>query len=156
MAYSFKSGENMILEKEKMIISPKQPYFVMNSSRYYKAIVMNYGVTSIIKNAGQIKIKELADETHYSVRYINKTFLQEFGLAPKMFSKMMRFQNLLSNLNKFEFGIFNVDLTEIAVKLGYYDQPHMIKEFQQFTNTTPNKYIHSLRKTQYNKKIIIV
>ncbi|AZV56461.1 helix-turn-helix domain-containing protein [Clostridium sp. AWRP] len=282
----------MILEKQKKIISPKQPYFVMNSSRYYKAVVMNYGIShfyafynngsmdssvfaipdgcidmyfccdekepnayicgtvfhpqvafternkylfgvrflpgncikfknahmssfveskipfldviedrklveditssrnfnhqiklfmdrylklyynskvinkhedldkflisNIIKNLGQIKIKELANETNYSVRYINKIFLQEFGLTPKVFSKMMRFQNLLSNLNNLELNMFNSDLTEIAIRLGYYDQSHMIKDFKQFTNTTPNKYIYSLKKTDYNNKLIII
>lgn len=130
---------------------------------YYNSKVKNkhenldkFLITNIIKNVGQIKIKELADETNYSVRYINKIFVQEFGLTPKVFSKMMRFQNLLSNLNNLELDLFNTDLTEIAVRLGYYDQSHMIKDFKQFTNTTPNKYIYSLRKTQYNKKLIIV
>ncbi len=33
----------MILKKE--VISPKQPYFVMNTSQYYKAVVMNYGIS---------------------------------------------------------------------------------------------------------------
>lgn len=113
-------------------------------------------VSNIIENAGQMKIEELAEKTKYSVRYINKVFVQEFGLTPKSFSKMIRFQNLLSNLNELESGMFDTNLTEITMKIGYYDQSHMIKDFEHFTNTTPSKYMGLLRQTQYNKRLIIV
>ncbi|WP_338031912.1 hypothetical protein [Desulfosporosinus fructosivorans] len=53
----------------------------------------------IMWTAGQIKVKELADETGYSVRYISRVFTDELGVPPKVFCKMTRFQHLLKNLN---------------------------------------------------------
>jgi len=45
------------------------------------------------------KVKELADKTGYSVRYINKVFTDELGVPPKVFCKLIRFQYLLNSLN---------------------------------------------------------
>lgn len=113
-------------------------------------------ISNIIETAGQIKVKELADKAGYSVRYINKMFSEQFGLSPKVFCKLMRFQYLLSNLNDSNKEIFDANLTELAIELGYYDQSHMIKDFYEFTNTTPGKYIHSLQETEYKKRLIII
>ncbi|KNZ43404.1 helix-turn-helix domain-containing protein [Acetobacterium bakii] len=105
---------------------------------------------------GQIKVKELADEAGYSVRYINRVFSEEFGLSPKLFCKLMRFQHLLSNLNDFDKDIYDTNLAQLAIELGYYDQSHMIKDFYELTNTTPGKYVHSLKEKEYKKRLIVV
>lgn len=110
----------------------------------------------INQTAGQIKVKDLADEAGYSVRYINRVFSEEFGLPPKMFCKLMRFQHLLSNLNNFDNEIFDANLAQIAIDLGYYDQSHMIKDFYELANTTPGKYIHLLKETEYKKRLIVI
>jgi len=36
-----------------------------------------------------------------------------------------------------------VDLPEVALDLGYYDQPHFIHEFQEFSGLTPTAYLRS-------------
>lgn len=116
----------------------------------------NFMMSNIMETAGQIRVKELADATGYSVRYINKMFSEQFGLSPKVFCKLMRFQYLLSNLNDCNKEIDDTNLTELAIELGYYDQSHMIKDFHEFTNTTPGKYIHSLQEAEYKKRLIII
>lgn len=113
-------------------------------------------MSSVMETGGQIRVKELAEATGYSVRYINKVFSEQFGLSPKVFCKLMRFQYLLGNLNDSNEEISDTNLTELAIELGYYDQSHMIKDFYEFTNTTPGKYIHSLQETEYKKRLIII
>ena len=115
-----------------------------------------YMLNNIMQTAGKIKINELAEATGYSVRYINKTFSQEFGLSPKVFCKLMRFQYLLSTLNELDKDMIQSNLTQISMELGYYDQSHMIKDFYEFTNTTPTKYINSLQEIEYKKRIVII
>lgn len=110
----------------------------------------------INETAGQIKVQELADEAGYSVRYINRVFTEQFGLSPKLFCKLMRFQYLLSNLNDLDKEIFDTNLAQLAIELGYYDQSHMIKDFYELTNTTPGKYIHSLKEKEYKKRLIVI
>ena len=113
-------------------------------------------LAKINETAGQIKVKELADEAGYSVRYINRVFSEQFGIPPKMFCKLMRFQHLLGNLNDFEKDIFDTNLAQLATDLGYYDQSHMIKDFYELANTTPGKYVHLLKESEYKKRIIVI
>lgn len=128
-------------------------YFQITSKyKDLKKFMMN----RIMETAGRVKVNELADVTGYSVRHINNTFSQEFGLSPKVFCKLMRFQYLLSILNDFDKDMFDSNLAQISMDLGYYDQSHMIKDFYEFTNTTPKKYIHSLQEIEYKKRIVIV
>lgn len=113
-------------------------------------------MSKIMQSAGQIKIKDLAELSGYSTRYINKIFTEEFGLSPKIYCKLMRFQYLISNLNEQNTEIFDQDLAQLAAELGYYDQSHMIKDFYALANTTPGKYIHSLQEADYKKRIILL
>lgn len=117
-----------------------------------KKIIME----KIINTHGQIKVKELADTTGYSPRYIHRVFSEEFGLAPKVFCKLMRFQYLLNNLNNFSNEMINTNLTQLAIELGYYDQSHMMKDFYKFTNTTSRKYVDFLKESEYKNRIIII
>ena len=107
----------------------------------------------IMRTAGQVKVKELADETGYSVRYISRVFTDELGVPPKVFCKMMRFQHLLNNLND---EAVNANLVRLATELGYYDQSHMMKDFNEYANTTPGKYLYSLQETEYKKRLFVV
>ena len=105
----------------------------------------------IMRTAGQVKVKDLADKTGYSVRYINRVFTDQLGVPPKVFCKLMRFQYLLNNLNDEV-----ADLVQLATELGYYDQSHMIKDFSECTNTTPSKYLYFLKETQYKQRLLLV
>lgn len=113
-------------------------------------------IKKIIDTSGRIKVKELAETTGYSARYIHRVFSEEFGLAPKVFSKLMRFQYLLNNLNNFSNETFDTNMTQLAIELGYYDQSHMMKDFYEFTNTTPGKYVHCLKESEYKNRIVII
>lgn len=108
-------------------------------------------IKEMTKTAGQMKIQDLADKSGYSYRYVNRVFTDELGLPPKVFSKLIRFQNLLNNLNEGK-----NDLGQLAIEMGYYDQSHMMKEFNEFANTTPGKYLSSLRETDYKKRLLII
>ena len=36
---------------------------------------------------------------------------------------------------------YEESMTEMAIKLGYYDQPQFIRDFKTYCGTTPNKYL---------------
>lgn len=106
----------------------------------------------IIESSGQRKIQEIADMTGYSVRYINRVFTDTMGLSPKSFSKLMRFQCLVGNLN----NALNMDMADLSVDMGYYDQSHMIKDFCKLADATPTNYLSSLKEQGYTKKLILI
>ena len=101
----------------------------------------------IYQTGGQISIKELSQETAYSAPYLRRIFNKVHGVSPKVFEKFVRFQNVLDYLT---YGIDKdpMKLDQIAVRFGYYDQPHMIKEFKQYTGKTPEQYLKEISGTQ--------
>ena len=91
----------------------------------------------IYESRGNVAIKDLAGETGYSECYIRRVFEHVHGISPKVFGRIVRFQNVLNSMSyqSEEYGI-----GEIATDSGYYDQSHMIKDFKQFAGVTPETY----------------
>lgn len=98
---------------------------------------------------GQMRIADIAERTGYSERYINKIFIEEMGFPPKLFCKIIQFQRALELLN---YGKPE-SMTEVAVYLGYYDQPQFIRDFTRFAGITPRKYLDMVEKNQYRNKV---
>lgn len=103
----------------------------------------DYVRNRIYETKGNISIKELAKETGYSECYIRRVFGKIHGISPKVFEKFVRFQNALDKLNQ---GGCRLD--ELALKCGYYDQSHMIKDFKAFCGVTPEAYAEMIKKEE--------
>lgn len=50
----------------------------------------------LIRSAGSISIEQLAEDTGYTARYIDRCFRNETGLSPKQLAKIVRFQAAVS------------------------------------------------------------
>lgn len=98
---------------------------------------------------GKIKISEMQEQSGYSVRYINRVFIDEMGFSPKTFCKIIQFQRALEFLN---YGAPD-KMTDAAVFLGYYDQPQFIRDFAKYAGLTPKKYLKLVESMQYKTKI---
>ncbi|WP_185819846.1 helix-turn-helix transcriptional regulator [Salibacterium salarium] len=79
---------------------------------------------------GTIPVRALSKETGYSERYLRRLFSDHFGLSPKQFFEVVRFQHSLSLLKT-----YSVD--DVLEENGYYDQSHMSNEFKKFGYITP-------------------
>lgn len=102
-------------------------------------------------SAGRIGIGALAGELGWSRRHLAARFRRELGLGPKTTARLLRFQRASATLGRQ--GAVSAppdpagpadDRTgpadgwaELAVRWGYYDQSHLIREFREFTGTTP-------------------
>ena len=71
-----------------------------------------------IQRKGMVRVSELEDLAGYSSRYINKIFEKELGLSAKQLCSTVKFQFLLSDLNKGTSESF----TSIASEYNFYDQ----------------------------------
>ncbi len=98
---------------------------------------------------GRIKVSEMQERTGYSVRYINRAFLEEMGFSPKVFCEIIRFQRALEFLN---YGAPD-KMTDAAVFLGYYDQPQFIHDFSRYAGITPKRYLRLVEEQQYKNRI---
>ena len=108
----------------------------------------------MIRFAGSISIEQLAEDTGYTTRYIDKCFRNETGLSPKQLAKIVRFQSAISALNQNQH--IGRSLTEIAADLGYFDQSHFVHDFKAYTGLTPKKYQIMLRNDDFDEKLRIV
>ena len=48
-----------------------------------------------------------------------------------------------------------IDFANLAATLGYYDQSHMIKEFKDYTEITPHKYIKMMNEVGFVDRLIV-
>lgn len=84
---------------------------------------------------GEITLKELADYLRCSEKKIVRSFLSNFDLTPKDYTRIVRFRKTLAHLN----GNHTHSLTSIGYESNYYDQSHFIKDFRFFTEKTPKQ-----------------
>ena len=104
---------------------------------------------TMVNTDGKVKIADLAEETGYSTRYINKVFFEAYGFSPKVFCKVVQFQRTLEFLNSGS----QEKMTEAAVQLGYYDQPQFIRDFKAHCGMTPKKYTMLVKNRQFVQKM---
>lgn len=106
----------------------------------------------IISSDGDIKVAELEKETGYSLRYINKLFTENFGLSPKSYCLMLKFQSSLNQLINQQ----SLLLTHLAQEQGYADQSHFIRHFKKYAALTPKNFVKELQATDYQKRIALL
>ena len=95
--------------------------------------VKNYIINNIQE---QLTLDDIAKEIGYSKEYIIRIFKKEFGLTPHAFLMNEKVNYAKNILDKSD----SLNLTEIALELGFYDQSHFIKFFKKSFAITPNKY----------------
>ena len=105
------------------------------SSLSDKEKINEYLVNRISRTKGMITMRQLEDETNYSACYLRRIFKSFHGISPKQFAQYIRFQNLLMQADK-----EGVRYEQVAHDCGYYDEPHMMKEFKKYSGVTLEQY----------------
>ncbi|MBI3137247.1 MAG: helix-turn-helix transcriptional regulator [Sphingobacteriales bacterium] len=96
-------------------------------------------VQYIIQNRGQVNVEDMAARHFLSSRQFERKFKQCSGFAPKLYSRIIRFQSVLG-----EYGNQHKSLSAIAQHSGYYDQSHFIHEFREFSGYHPRTFFSGL------------
>ncbi|MBC7898959.1 MAG: AraC family transcriptional regulator [Saprospiraceae bacterium] len=99
--------------------------------------ILNRAVAMICRNQGTIPVDSVARISGISERGLERKFKQKAGLSPKLFSRIVRFQNVLKFLKNNKTG----NVSDTALSFGYFDQSHMIHEFKEFSGKSPNAFI---------------
>jgi len=98
--------------------------------------VVQQVATAIVARCGQVRVDELAFDAGMSARQLRRLFLEQIGLTPKHFSRVIRFRESVSRLAKTRRG----DWTQVALDCGYYDQAHFINEFRELSGYRPAEF----------------
>jgi AraC-like DNA-binding protein len=81
-------------------------------------------------------VRDVSQELGFSQRRFIQMFNSHVGLTPKVFCRIQRFQRARVLAEKLE----TPHWAELAVACGYFDQSHLIKDFQEFAGSTPKMY----------------
>jgi AraC-like DNA-binding protein len=117
-------------------------------SRSYDPKLVRTAAKLLYHTKGQCRIEELADSCHASVRQLQRGFQSVVGASPKLFARILRFEQAQRRLMTDS----EIDLTGLAHECGYFDQAHFIKEFRAFTGKTPSEYAREMRRLQDHLK----
>jgi AraC-like DNA-binding protein len=88
---------------------------------------------SILEHQGRVTVDAMARAAGVSRQHLAREFRERIGIAPKLYSRLARFQSLLVYAN----ARTRVDWARAALEVGYADQSHMIAEFREFSGLTP-------------------
>jgi AraC-like DNA-binding protein len=89
-------------------------------------------VTKLVQNGGQVSVDQLATDAGVSSRQLERRFLLEVGIGPKLLGRILRFQQIFRAVDRHDEG-----WAAVAAGCGYYDQAHLIRDFREFTRQTP-------------------
>ena len=92
--------------------------------------------TRVIKQTnGQIIVSGLAKKLNISKRQFERVFLANVGIPPKKFGCIVRLNAAITLATDVE------SLTALTYEAGYFDQSHLIRDFQPFTGLLPSEFL---------------
>ncbi|NAS13883.1 AraC family transcriptional regulator [Poritiphilus flavus] len=94
-------------------------------------------VDTLIQTKGNAPIKSILKEDPSKRRQLERMFAKQIGVSPKQLAKVIRLQSALKLLLNDE----PESLTNIAYESEYYDQAHFIKDFKEFTGSSPGEFL---------------
>lgn len=102
----------------------------------YRTANVLLSIQYILANKGKCNTQELAETNFLSQRQFERRFKDLTGFSPKIFSKIVRFEECVSKAYEAHHS-----LTDLSLAAGYYDQSHMIRDFKEFTGKNPTDYL---------------
>ena len=96
-------------------------------------------------------VNELADGMNLHERSLQRKFRAEVGLTPKEYLRLIRFIKMFRNISTNP----RITVQDLIWSGGFYDQAHLIHEFQKITNCSPMDFyrIFKNRNTSLNFRI---
>ncbi len=87
-------------------------------------------------SSGRLGVAALAAELGCSRKHLSMRFKREFGMAPKLFARVLRFDRTLSELRAGR----AVNWAALAEACGYADQAHLSRDFRAFVGSPPEAF----------------
>lgn len=101
---------------------------------------MAFAADRILTSGGKLSTADLARQAGIGDRQFQREFSARFGATPKLFSRVVRFQNALDTKARSS----TKSWTDVAHEFGYYDQMHMVHDFREFTGESPTETLRQL------------
>lgn len=82
-------------------------------------------------------LPEWASMACLSLRQFERVFTKRVGISPKMYTRIVRFENAMKLKNQFP----EKNWSEIAFECEYDDSSHLLREFRQFADFPPGSLL---------------
>jgi AraC-like DNA-binding protein len=86
---------------------------------------------------GSVSIGALAERLGWSRKHLAAKFREQIGLPPKTAARVLRFHQTVGLIER---GA-EMPWAAIAMRSGYYDQAHFIRDFTEFAGQTPTEFL---------------
>ena len=76
-----------------------------------------------------------------SRQHLAARFRAKVGLTPKMYARICRFRRATGALAQAQPHARATDWARLAQDCGYFDQSHLIHDFQEFSGSAPENFL---------------
>jgi AraC-like DNA-binding protein len=99
--------------------------------------LVEHAVEALRRRGAGASIGGLADDLGLSRRHLARVFADRVGLGPKALHRVLRFQRVI----RATAALARPAWAEIAVRCGYFDQAHLIRDFRRYAGIAPTEYL---------------
>ncbi|PSL29015.1 helix-turn-helix domain-containing protein [Chitinophaga ginsengisoli] len=97
-------------------------------------LLMNIAIAALRSGNEDTSIATVCHQTGYNYKKLERVFIRNTGYTPKYYHKILRFNKAIRLMDTAD------ALTSICYACNYFDQAHFIRDFRQFTGTTPGQF----------------
>jgi AraC-like DNA-binding protein len=130
-------GETSSFEDRVLIA---EEFLMYRAARARSGSTMMVVAEYIFRCHGAVKIAELAHQCSTGMRHFEREFRRQTGASPKTFARIARFQAALDA----KVAAPQRTWLDIAHSFGYYDQMHMIHDFEMLGRSSPTQLISEI------------
>ena len=98
-------------------------------------------VYEVAKDRGLLKVQDLVDRYGLNKRMLQRLFARYVGVSPKWVIQRYRLNEAAAELATDE----SISQSALALKLGYSDQAHFIRDFKSIVGVSPAAYARAAR-----------
>lgn len=98
---------------------------------------VDVAVRAIESLPGCARIDDLAERLGVSRRQLERLFLDQVGVSPKLYAMFERCHRAMRSLS----GRSRISLADAALEIGYADQSHMTRELMRLAGETPARLL---------------
>jgi len=105
-------------------------------------VLLNSIVSRIASDQEILKVSDICEKFAIEQRKVQRLFAKYIGISAKWVINRYRIHEALTSVELNQ----TLNWASLAIKLGYYDQAHFIRDFKNLIGTTPQSYQLSLNK----------
>ncbi len=108
-------------------------FFIKMKNKFYRQQALEFYKLLYLFYKNEITIKNFSNELNIGIRQFERIFKAKIGITAKEYQLTARFEKSIKDLLLFD----NLDMHDITLRNGFYDQNHFIKNIKRFTSETP-------------------